>query len=375
MNVFISAGETSGDAYGAALASELTKLGEDKLLITGIGGAKLSGLGFDLVANSNSWGAISITESLKVVPRVFRGFAKAKKRLRGLSPGLFVPIDFGYMNIRLARYARKLGWKVLYFVPPGSWRKDRQGKDLGALTDAISTPFQWSSELLKATGANAHWFGHPIKQLLAQTGPSIREAGVIAILPGSREHEIKENLPLIAALAKEWPQRSFVFALAPWVNPESFKQRWSNLAGKRENDRFRTGETHSVLKTSEVAIVCSGTATLEAALCRCPMVVVYRVGKLLEFEAKLVGFKAPKFIALPNILLDRMIVPEFLQKAATVENVKAALQDLLGNSQKRNDQLTAFDELDRELGDNSGITQTALLGLGLVGISLKSEFQ
>lgn len=465
MRVFISAGEASGDAYGAAFAREMLRLSPlssreelieavrasrywparpsgrtpaestekerqglaeligyeleevvpqdldyDRLERTpweelpaliyelspevrlrgpafeGIGGARMKDAGVELLANSGTWGAISITQSLKVVPRVLGAFLGAKRRLAQGEPGLFVPIDFGYANIRLARHAKAKGWKVLYFVPPGSWRRDRQGRDLPAITDAISTPFEWSAEILRGMGANAHWFGHPIKQLLRPSGIGVspmspttvsvvgdgseerdphgthrQDNDATAVLAGSREHEISENLPLVASCAGE---ATFEFALAPGVDVEGFRRRWERLAPGR-NDRFTQGDTHGVLRRARAAIVCSGTATLEAALLRCPMVVVYRVSKTVELEAKLIGFKRPKFIALPNILLDRDAVPELVQHDATPEAVRAALTRLLDDGPERARQLAAFEELDTLLGPADAITKTAELALSL----------
>ena len=162
-----------------------------------------------------------------------------------MTPGLFLPIDFGYVNIRLARHAKRSGWKVLYFVPPSSWRRDKQGKDLPVITDAVATPFSWSADLLAAKGAQAFWFGHPILQLLKErkVGHAPDVSGRIAILPGSRSHEIKENLPLLAATLKEPVE----FALAPSVNVEKFRAVWQRLAPNRPDDRFTQGDVYGVL--------------------------------------------------------------------------------------------------------------------------------
>lgn len=332
----------------------------------GLGGPRMRAEGLTLHADTTRWGAISIAQSLAAVPRVVGGYYRAKRKLRKDPKGLFVPIDFGYANIRLARHAKNNGWKVMYFVPPGSWRRDRQGKDLPAITDAVVTPFEWSAEILRKMGANAHWFGHPIKQLLRDSGvrPAVERAS-IAILPGSRAHEISENLPVIAEALKgvDLPVE---FALAPTVDAAAFKARWAELAGARSADRFTVGDTAGVLSRARAGIVCSGTATLEAALCRCPMVVMYRVSKAMVMEAKLIGFKRPKYIALPNILLDESVVPELVQDEATPAAVRSHLDALLTDSPSRENQLAAFTRLDEILGPNDAITRAARTGLDLV---------
>ena len=367
MNVFVSAGEASGDAYAGAITRELNRLtseqGAQPLSISGIGGPRFKDAGGRIIADSSRWGAISIVQALKVVPKVLASYYRAKWAIRRLQPGLFIPIDFGYANVRLAKHAKGLGWKVLYFVPPGSWRRDRQGRDLAQITDQISTPFSWSKDLLKELGCNVHWFGHPIKQLLRERGVGTApfESERIAVLPGSRNHEIDMNLPLLVKV-----KEPIEFGLAPSTDLDSFKARWAKIAPGRNNDLFTRGDVYGVLTRSRAAIVCSGTATLEAALCRCPMVVFYKLGKMADIEAKLVRFKLPRFVSLPNMLLDREIVPELIQAGATVDTISEAIDALLQDPQRRIDQISAFEELDQMLGDSDAITKTAELALSML---------
>jgi lipid-A-disaccharide synthase len=364
MLVFISAGEASADAYGAALAEELSRA-EPKIHLRGIGGPKMLSSGVKLIRNSADWGVISIFQVVRKLPTLWSGYRDAKRFLekaqeKGGGSKLFVPIDFGYMNIRLARFAKQHGWKVLYLVPPGSWRRDKQGADLPTVTDAIVTPFSWSAEILNGMGANAHWYGHPIKQLLRGSRGEIRGSR-IAVLPGSRAHEIEENLPLIAASINA--DHQLEFALAPTINPKIFQRDWQKLTG-RTKDQITISDSAAVLRRARAAIVCSGTATLEAALCRCPMVVVYRLSKGMQLEVKLLRIKRPKFVALPNILLDREVVPELVQEDANAERLRAELAKILEESPSRQRQLENFEELDTVLGPARAITETASLALG-----------
>jgi lipid-A-disaccharide synthase len=358
MRVFLSAGEASGDAYGAALLREMAALGwvgEAEA----IGGRRLRDAGAKLVADSSHWGAISIVQSLAVVGRVTGGYHRAKRRLRQGPPGLFVAIDYGYVNIRLARWAKRHGWRVLYFVPPGSWRRDRQGADLPAITDAIACPFPWSAEMLRAAGANAHFFGHPIKQLLATGADPVREG--LAILPGSRSHEIENNLPVIAASLRGY-DGPVEFALAPSADAEPILRAWS--AAGLTTPKVTHGDTAGVLLRARAAIVCSGTATLEAALTMTPMVIVYQVSRLMRLEARIIGFRPPKFIGLPNLILDREISPERLGVVDPIE-LRKLIDAVLTDSATRDHQCAGFAELSALLGPDDAITQTARLALSL----------
>jgi lipid-A-disaccharide synthase len=363
MRIFLSAGEASGDAYGAALVREIKALGGGQpATFEGIGGPKLKAEGVHLYADSSHWGAISIVQAAKVFWRVFTTLHRLKHNLRRGKPGLLIAIDFGFANIRLCRYAKKFGWKVLYFVPPGSWRRDRQGKDLPIITDAIVTPFEWSAEILNGMGANAYWFGHPIKQLIQSRESSVERQRSIAVLPGSRKHEIEMNLPIIAEAVRGLGMR-LEFALAPSVDLEEFKRTWDRLSANH-TDLITVGDTYGVLSRAKAGIVCSGTATLEAALCRCPMVVLYQLSPAMAREAKLIRMKRPKFISLPNILMDREIVPELVGvERIDPATLRAKLEALLDETDQRKRQLADFDELDRILGPADAITKSAELAI------------
>lgn len=353
MRWFISAGEASGDAYGAALVREVRARGLEPE-IEAVGGRLLRKEGVSMVADSTRWGAISIGQSILVGGRVGLGYRKAKQRLASGAPGVFMPIDFGFMNIRLARFAKAQGWKVLYFVPPGSWRKDRQGADLPAISDAIVTPFSWSAQILNGMGAKAHWFGHPVRALAGEP-PAAQERKGIAVLPGSRHHEIVHNLPAIAVAAKDWPQVEF--AVAVTLDPDELRESWERMSG-RKNDLFTVDDVYGVLSRAKTAVVCSGTATLQAVVAATPMVVMYRLGKWAQVEATLLGFKRRvKFISLPNIFLDRALVPELIQEDASPEAIREWVAKL-DHGPERTAQIAGFAAITEMLGPPDAIRRT-----------------
>lgn len=349
--LFFSAGEASGDAYVHALASRL-----QFAKMHGVGNVKSQSAGVQLVANSGDWGALGILEALKIYPRVRKGFFSAKKFLASENPGIFIPIDYGYMNVRLGKFAKASGWKVIYFIPPGSWRRNKQGSDLPTFTDAIITPFSWSADLLNRAGANAHWFGHPLKQMVHELATESVHRSGIAILPGSRKHEIENNLPVIHQVVKNWdvPLR---FGVAANVEIGTLQRSWRSLGGREAQFSH---ETHAMLLQSLAGIICSGTATLESAICGCPCVVMYRGSKMMEIEYRI---RKPKFdyISLPNILLDRALLPEMIQWNATAENLSKHLEPLLSDTPERQAQLAGFQEIDAILGPNDALDRSVEL--------------
>jgi len=367
VNVFFSAGEASGDAYAAALCHRL----RDRLpgaSFLGIGASRSEAAGIRLVANSARWGAMGIVEAVRVSPRVQGGFRRTLRELSRETPGLFVPIDFGFLNIRLARHAHRLGWRVVYFVPPGSWRRTKQGADLPQITDAIVTPFSWSADMLNDRGATARWFGHPIREL-AGNAPRAEVPGRIAVLPGSRTHEAYRNLVpvaeavrLINEAADSSPGspviREVEIAAAPGLAIEALQRAWQQLC-PRVPAELTVGDVYGVLRRARAAVVCSGTATLEAAVCGCPMVVIYRASWLMELEFKI---RRPKFdyISLPNILLQRGLLPELIQHDASPERIALHLSELLREgSDDRLAQLAGFEDLDRVLGPSDALDRAA----------------
>lgn len=367
MRLFFSAGEASGDAYAAALHGSMRKFSAGTLEFQAVGGRGVRAAGAEIVADSSTWAAMGIADSAKLFFRVRKGVSQAKRALVSGTTGVFVPIDFGFVNIRLARFAKAHGWTVVYFSPPGAWRRDRQGPDLPRVSDAVITPFSWSAEILNKMGANAHWFGHPIRQMIRDQSKGENQTGYrngIAILPGSRKSEIELLLPVFAEALKVFSERA-EFAVAPTVDLESLRRKWRGIAPHR-NDLFTSGDTYGVFKRARAAIVCSGTATLEAALCGCPFVVVYKLSKLVELQLKLVRFNEP-YVSQPNILLRRMAVPELLQEHASPQMIAREVRSLLDDEVKRQAQLEAFQELESILGPDDAIDQSAnfILDFGL----------
>ena len=372
MRVFFSAGEASGDAVAAELSFLLKErsLREGTLLsFEGIGGQKFAESGAKIVASSLSWGVIGIVQAAKVIPRVLDGYLKAKKALATGTPGLFIPIDFGFINVRLARWAKSHGWKVLYFTPPGNWRKDRQGVDLPAITDAIVTPFSWSAEILNQMGATAYWFGHYLKQMVKESSSEqgeVRGPRKVACFPGSRLHEIHHNLIPLTGLSNADGLGSLEFAVASTMSQEELRSKWEGIVkGSSIEATFTQNDVYGVLKRARAAVICSGTATLEAALCKCPTVVIYRGSKMMELEYKILSPKI-KYISLPNILLDRPVLPELIQWDATPQKIRERLLPLMEDSSERKAQVDAFEEIDQLLGADDALTQTASLALEML---------
>ncbi len=263
MDIAIFTGELSGDLIGAALARELRRLVPD-VQMWGLGSDAMHCAGVELVEDSAAWGAISITEAIAKVPSLLATVApKLKRELRSRRPDVVVLIDFGAFNVRAARFSKRLGLKVCYYFPPGSWRRSGdQGAELARITDVLATPFPWAAERYGRLGANAVNVGHPLlervnavlsrSEFAAQFGMD-ESKPIIGLLPGSRHHEVAHLMPTLLDAAnliyRRHSDAQFVVGVAPSMSPElmasyleghgKFKGRiadvWHDFAHEAEN--------------------------------------------------------------------------------------------------------------------------------------------
>jgi len=367
-SVAILTGEASGDLYGADLAQSL-RARFPEIALYGVGGARMHAAGIQLIADSRAWGAIGIVQSVKVAPKVLLAFQRVKRFLRRVRPDWVVPIDFGAFNVPLSCWAKAHGLRVAYYIPPGSWRRERQGADLPRCTDCVLTPFEWSATQLRSMGAQAHWVPHPLLRLarVSESKEAFCERlgldpyrPIVALLPGSRRHEVSALTPLYARVADQlysiMPEVQFVLSVASHFSPDWIHALWSD--GSKQWIPTETRSVWNLLAHADAAIVCSGTATLEAALLDTPMLIVYRGDWLMNLEYRLRRRQLNlRWIGLPNLILQRDVCPEFIQEAASPEGLTRALLPLLRNEGAHNAQLEAFREIRHALGEGHNLRE------------------
>lgn len=361
MDVFIVAGEPSGDRQGAALAAEVRRL-EPAARVSGVGSHAMVAAGVDLFCDSAGWAAIGAGEALKKIPALWLKKRAIVRRLLSHPPAVLVLIDFGAFNLRLARSVQDSGIPILYYFPPRSWSRRPPTGDLTELVDAIATPFRWSEQALSGGKATVRWVGHP---LVDQVRPALSpdEARrrwelaanecLVAVIPGSRAQELKLILPVLAEaaaiLTRERPGLRVAVTLAPGVDRESLRQRFRRLGIE---PIMVEGLNPDLLQLADVALATSGTATLELAIIGVPMVVAYKVSLTtkLQYEvARRLRGTLWRFIAMPNVIADRGIVPELLQERARPELIaaeaRALLDDAGARERMRRELLAVADEL------------------------------
>ena len=377
----VVAGEASGDLHGAGLVRALRQQ-RDHLRFLGIGGPRLRAEGMELVADSSTWGLVGLPESAGWFLRVWRGWRRARQELSRRPPRALVLIDFGWVNMSLARAARSCGVPVLYFFPPQSWSRNPTRTEVADIVDAVATPFPWSAERLRGRHARVEWVGHPLRDIVQVTESRSQAAArlgldpgrrVMALAPGSRPAEIRHILPPVAGaaalLAKEFPDLQFLVPVAPTVARETVA---AELARVGVSARLLDGVDYDALQLADVALVASGTVTLELALLGVPMIVVYRVSRFAALQAALyrrlfpAGTQGFRMVALPNLMAQRRIVPELLQDRATPELMAAEAGRLLRDAEARDRMRIELRAVAEALGPPGALERTAEMTLALL---------
>ena len=347
----IVAGETSGELYGALLASVLKKR-IPAIRIIGVGGERMQHSGVELISGIAS--AFGLAEAVSSLKTIRKTFAAAVNALKMRKPDVLVLIDYPDFNLKLAEEAKKNNIKVLYYVSPQvwAWRKKRVTK-IARLVDRMAVVLPFEEEIYKTAGLPCEFVGHPvydeIKNLPADKNALKAELGLeegrplLSLLPGSRSHELQRLLPLMLEVVREFSKEhgeyQFCMPFAPNTDMEKYSMIIRLLEG--EGVKINKGESLKTLAASDAAVVASGTATLQAALLGVPLVVVYKVFPLTYWIGRMI-VKGVKHISLVNILSDREVVKELFQKEAKVGQIVQELTKILSSESHKKSIMDAY---------------------------------
>lgn len=332
--LLIVAGEVSGDRHAADLVTALQKRNPD-LEFIGIGGDRLKDVGVTLLYHISHLAFLGFVEIIKHIPFIRRVFNRLKGEVRkGIEAAILV--DYPGFNLRLARTLKKRGIPVIYYICPQMWawgegrvRKFRKYVDLPLVI------FQFEREFFERHGVKSHFVGHPLLDQIPkhidelqfrETYQIALDKMIIGLFPGSREKEVERILPIMVEAIlglKTRPHIQAVVAKTPHLDAQLYQTYLGNLPGFTLID----SDTHRLMKASHVALVASGTATLELAYVGTPSVVLYVLSPITYW----LGRQVVKIrnIALANIVLGKTVFPEFIQKQASPENVLKALNMLI----------------------------------------------
>jgi lipid-A-disaccharide synthase len=371
--VLLVAGEASGDLHGAELVRALRER-DSTLEISAVGGAALKSAGARIVFDVDRIAGMGLTELAGHLTSIWRAYALVKRILREQRPSLLILIDFPDFNMRLAGVAKRLRVPVLYYISPQvwAWRK-RRIEQIARSVNRVAVVFPFEAPLYEKAGVKVDFVGHPLldvarasrscEETLKRLGldPSKR---TIALLPGSRRREVAYHLPVMLEAAEILSRKTalqFVLVRASTVGRDALEPA---LARARVAVSVSDGDAYNVLHASDLAWTASGTATLEAALMLCPMIIVYRVTRLTYALAR--RLVRVDFIGMANIIAGAKIVPELIQGDLTAERMVLESQAILGNRELRERMIARLAEVRARLGSPGAAARTADIALAMM---------
>jgi lipid-A-disaccharide synthase len=332
--LLVSCGEPSGDLYAAELVRELLRR-ETSLEVFGLGGDRLAEQGARLLAHVRELAVVGLLEVVKHLSRLRAVFASVLDEVDRRPPDVAVLIDYPDFNLRLARELRRRGIPVVYYVSPQVWAwRRRRVHAIRRDVSLMLVIFPFEEAIYREAGVRVRFVGHPLVDLVRppdraaflarhRLDPARR---LVAVLPGSRRREVAHNLPPLAGaverLSRARPELQFVAVSAPTLPPGTLEARLAPLGA-----RVVSGEAHGALGSADLALVASGTATVEAALLGTPLVVVYRLAALTYVLGR--PFVRVPHYAMVNLIAGRRLVPELIQGDFKPDRVAAEALALL----------------------------------------------
>tara|TARA_Y100001954_G_scaffold222045_1_gene258892 strand:- start:4827 stop:5903 length:1077 start_codon:yes stop_codon:yes gene_type:complete len=345
MKIYMITGEQSGDVYGANLAKELF-IQNNQIKIRAFGGDKMKEEGVELAKHIHDFSIMGFTEVLKNIVSISNNLNYCKKDIIKFNPLVLVLIDFPGFNLRIAKFAKQKGIKVVYYISPKvwAWNKSRIFK-IKKYVDELIVIFPFEVEFYKKFNIGARYFGNPLYECLNTKLPVIkRDKKIISILPGSRTQEVKRNLRVMLKMVPLYSEYQFIIA-----STKDMYELCKEFIGETKNIELLVDQTHSILKSSQITIVTSGTATLEAALLKTPQIVCYKTDSVTYLLAKL--FLNLSWISLVNILMNREVVNELIQSEMNNNNLKREIDVLLSSNNKK--MLSDYQKIDKLLESNN----------------------
>lgn len=364
MKYFLIAGEASGDLHAASLIEAIRRQDED---------ARFSFLGGDMMARAAGCAPVvhyrdmaymGFADVIRHLGKIRRNFKAARNAIKSFAPDALILIDYPSFNLKMARYAKKSGISTFYYIPPKVWAwKKWRVKTIKKYVDHTFAIFPFEVDFYKKYDYDVTYGGNPsvgeIDKALSEvctrdefiSRNKLQDKPLVALLPGSRLGEIRDNLRIMTEVMRRFPQYRGVVAGAPGVQGGYYRQ-FTHLP-------VVFGQTYDLLAHSRAALVTSGTATLEAALMGTPQVAMYQGGgSKLTYNIMKKVLTIP-FVTLPNLIAGREVIPELLMHLCTADNASAALGKILPDRAARESQISGYADIRSALGDHDAPTAVA----------------
>ena len=359
MRYFVIAGEASGDLHGAYLVEQI-RLADKDAEIEGWGGDLMKSQGVRIHKHIRDLAFMGFVDVAKNLSTIFANIKLVKQQIAGYKPDALLLVDYPGFNFRIAKWAKKQGFKVLYFISPNVWAwKSNRVYKVRDNTDRMYTILPFEKAFYAKYGIDVEYFGHPLVDVVGaykaksiddfRKEHNLPDKPIIATMAGSRRQEISRMLPVMLEVAKSFPQYEFLITGAPAIDRSFYEQF---LVNKPDNVELLFNSTYEILAHSDAGLVTSGTATLEAALFGVPQVVCYKSDAFSVFIARQVSrFSGVKYISLVNLILDKPSVRELIQDDLTVQNATEELANIVKGGVRRASIDADYAELSGKVGE------------------------
>ncbi len=331
LKYYIIAGEASGDLHASNLMKELTAK-DPTATFRFWGGDLMQAAGGTLVKHYRDLAFMGFVEVLRNLRTILNNIDFCKKDIQAFAPDAIILVDYPGFNLRIAAWAKKMSYYTVYYISPQAWAWNQKRVHLiKKVVDLMLVILPFEVDFYKKFNYTAHYVGHPLLDAIAQTKTNdlfvnenhLPTIPIIALLPGSRQQEIKQMLPIMLSVVEHFPNYQFIIAGAPSIETAFYEKMIAN----RTNIRLLQGKTYTLLQHSHAALVTSGTATLETALFRVPEVVCYKGNRLSFWLAK--RLVSINYISLVNLIMNKPVVKELIQTDLTTANLISELNKLL----------------------------------------------
>lgn len=352
MKYYIIAGEASGDLHGSNLMKAL-KQKDPNTEFRFWGGDLMARQGGTLVKHYRDLAFMGFLEVAMNLRTILNNIKFCKQDIQNNKPDVLILVDYPGFNLRIAKFAKEQGIKVVYYISPQLWAwKEGRVEIIKKYVDEMMVILPFEEDFYKKHGVHSHFVGHPLLDAIAtledvnaenfKRENGLNEKEIIALLPGSRKQEVEKMLQIMLSVRPYFNEYQFVIAGAPSL-PQEFYEKYVD-----DNVHFVSNKTYDLLRCSKAALVTSGTATLETALLNIPEVVCYRGSKVSYAIAKRL-VKNIRYISLVNLIMDREVVKELIQNDLNTTNLVEELKKIL-STEKRFEVFRDYELLREKLG-------------------------
>ncbi|WP_158861084.1 lipid-A-disaccharide synthase [Lunatibacter salilacus] len=361
MKYYLIAGERSGDLHASNLMDELTRM-DQKAIFRGMGGGYMEKAGLQVTAHYEEMAMMGFVEVLLGFRKVIRYLSLIKKDLLNFKPDALILIDYGGFNMKIAKFASKVGIPVHYYIPPKVWAwNQRRALTLKKHVTSLYTILPFEPDFFSTFDWEVPYVGNPVRDELVKFSPNITFKShnnldgkpVIALLPGSRKQEVSGMLSTMLGVVRQFPQWSFVVAGVDNLPADIYQD------AEKHGIKTVFNQTYDLLNIAHAAVVTSGTATLETALFNVPQVVVYKTSPITYSIAKHL-VKIP-FISLVNLIAGHEVVRELIQDAYNEARLVEELSAIAEKGLQRQAVLKGYLEVQEKIGHKKASQETARL--------------